>query len=165
MSALTPPRRPLLLCLGMVILFCAQASSALATQTHGQPEGLVVHQLAHLFFIISMGILEFWLRKRNLVQDKGWRFIHLSAVFFLLWNLDAMLVHFLEEQVHLLQTGGLSLWKQTITTPEGFAGLGVLYYLAKFDHLLCVPAMFFLFYGLRTLNRQAGAADESGDRS
>jgi len=29
----------------------------LATQTHGTPEGIYVHQMAHLFFILSMGFL------------------------------------------------------------------------------------------------------------
>ena len=30
------------------------ADHALATQTHGQPEGLYVHQMAHVFFLISL---------------------------------------------------------------------------------------------------------------
>ena len=76
------------------------ATPALATQTHGQPEGLYVHQIAHLFFIISMGILEFWLRQRNLIKEKGWKYIQLAAVLFILWNIDAIIVHFLDEQIY-----------------------------------------------------------------
>ena len=44
---------------------------ALATQTHGEPEGLVVHQITHLVFIFSMGTLVFWLRQRKLVVETG----------------------------------------------------------------------------------------------
>ncbi|MCF8107143.1 MAG: hypothetical protein K9K64_16830 [Desulfohalobiaceae bacterium] len=148
---------------GIVIILAGWPAPALATQTHGQPEGLMVHQLAHIFFIVSMGILEFWLRKRNLVREKGWRLIQLSAILFLLWNLDAIAVHFLDEQINLLQIEAMDIWRLRITVADDFTGLGVLYYLAKFDHLLCVPAMFSLFYGLRTLHREARATEYSGD--
>ena len=36
------------------------------------------------------------------------------------------------------------------------AGTGMLYYAAKLDHLLCVPAMLFLYFGLRRLLKAAG---------
>ena len=32
----------------------------LATQTHGAPEGVYVHQIAHIFFMLSMGFLIHW---------------------------------------------------------------------------------------------------------
>ena len=71
-----------------------------ATQGHSGVEGVHVHQLAHLFFIFSMGTLIYWIRKRELVREKGWRYIQYSALFFILWNIDAFAVHFLDEQIH-----------------------------------------------------------------
>ena len=65
----------------------------MATQAHGEPEGILAHQLAHLFFILSMGVLIYWLRERNLVVEKAWRCIQYSALFFILWNLDTILAH------------------------------------------------------------------------
>ncbi len=127
------------------------AAPALATQTHGQPEGLYVHQMAHLFFIVSMGILEFWLRRRNLVREPGWKYIQLAAVFFILWNANAMAVHFLAEQVDFLKVSAVDQWHITISVTGGSKGVALLYYILKLDHLLCVPAMICLYLGLKSL--------------
>ncbi len=142
-------------------LILMQTDTAWATQTHGEPEGLYVHQMAHLFFIISMGILEFWLRQRNLVLEPGWRYIQLAAVLLMLWNLDAIIVHFLAEQVDLLKMGTVDLWRIKITYAEGNKGIAILYYLAKLDHLLCVPAMYCMYLGLKKLFEQSEAIENS----
>ena len=133
---------------GLLLLF---SDSALATQTHGQPEGLYVHQMAHFFFIISMGILEFWLRQRNLTSEKGWKYIQLAAVLFILWNIDAALVHFMEEHLDLLGITKVDFWHLKIDNIQGQGSLTILYYLLKLDHLLCVPAMWCLYHGLKTI--------------
>ena len=132
------------------ILFCD--GPALATQAHGAPEGLYAHQLAHLVFIVSMGVLIYWLRARRPVQETGWRYIQYAALFFILWNLDAFCVHLLEEQSALIEVQRLADWQMRITAahPSGLS-LKWLYYAAKLDHLLCVPAMCFLYFGLRRL--------------
>jgi hypothetical protein len=127
------------------------AAPAMATQTHGQPEGLYVHQIAHLFFIISMGILEFWLRRRNLVREPGWKYIQLAAVFLILWNANAFAVHFLVEQVDFLKVSTVDRWHITISVTGGSKGVALLYYILKLDHLLCVPAMIYLYLGLKSL--------------
>jgi hypothetical protein len=127
------------------------ADTVLATQTHGQPEGLYVHQMAHIFFIISMGSLEFWLRQRNLIKEKGWKYIQLSAVLFILWNIDAALVHFLDEHLDILGITKIDFWHMRVESIQGQDSIPILYYLLKLDHLLCVPAMFFLYYGLKTI--------------
>lgn len=66
------------------MLVCAlmPVDNAGATQVHGGPEGLYVHQIAHFFFMFSMAILIYWLRERRLVQEKGWRFVQYAAFFF-----------------------------------------------------------------------------------
>jgi hypothetical protein len=139
------------------LLFWAQP--VLATQTHGAPEGLYVHQLAHLFFIVSMGSLEFWLRQRNLVREPGWKYIQLAAILFILWNIDAMVVHFMDEHLDILGITKVDFWHIRIESFQGQYSLAFLYYLLKLDHLLCVPAMFFLYKGLRRL-----VADGDGGR-
>ncbi|MEN8243997.1 MAG: hypothetical protein ABFS43_03740 [Thermodesulfobacteriota bacterium] len=137
------------------------AEPALATQTHSQPEGLYVHQIAHIFFIISMGSLEFWLRQRNLTKEKGWRYIQLAAVLFILWNIDAIAVHFLDEHLDIFGIAKIDLWHIQFDNPEGQDIVTLLYYLMKLDHLLCVPAMFSLYYGLKTILRNTVA--DQGD--
>lgn len=124
---------------------------AFATQAHSAPEGLYAHQLAHVFFIVSMGVLIYWLRARKLVQLVGWRYIQYAALFFILWNLDAFMVHLLDEQLAVIETQRIDLWNISITARNHSKGLMWLYYFIKLDHLLCVPALLFLYFGLRRL--------------
>ena len=72
------------------------SAPALATQGHAGIEGVWVHQFAHLFFLFSMMLLIYWLRRAGLVKAPGWRYIQYAALFFILWNVDTLLVHFLD---------------------------------------------------------------------
>ena len=140
------------------------AEPALATQAHGTPEGLYAHQLGHLFFIVSMGVLIVWLRERQLVQAAGWRYIQYSALFFILWNVDAFFVHLVDEQIALIETQRIGVWDIKITSNSGSRFLIWLYYVAKLDHLLCVPALLFLYFGLRRLLKESGIPTHKGLR-
>jgi len=133
------------------------AEPAFATQAHSAPEGLYAHQLAHIFFIVSMGVLIYWLRERQLVRAVGWRYIQYAALFFILWNLDAFSVHLLEEQLAVIDVRRIDPWRISITAAHQPSVLIWLYYAAKLDHLLCVPALLFLYFGLRRLLKETEA--------
>jgi len=129
---------------------------AWAVQEHGAPEGIYSHQGAHLFFIASMVLLVYWLRQRRLVREAGWRYIQYAAFFFILWNTDAFTAHFLDEQSGILDTAMAAPGKIRIDVEKNLTALAWFYYFAKLDHLLCVPAMAFLYAGLRRLLKDAG---------
>lgn len=138
---------------------------ALATQGHAGIEGVWVHQFAHLFFLFSMLLLIYWLRQAGLVKRPGWRFIQYAAFFFILWNADAFLVHFLDEQICAVSVNHLGNWKIKVAAADGCRWLATVYYLAKLDHLLCVPAMVFLMLGLRHMLKEVRSAGaEKGGR-
>lgn len=143
--------RPVLFVTLLAGLLFAAAGPAEATQAHGPPEGLYVHQLSHLFFIVAMAILIYWLRSRGLVQETGWRHIQFAALFFLLWSLDAFFVHILDEQLLLVQATRAGPWRIHLDPPDGYGWLAFVYYLLKLDHLLCVPGLLFLYTGVRRL--------------
>lgn len=124
---------------------------ARATQGHGGIEGVYIHQLAHVFFLISMGVLIYWLRDRGLARQSGWRLIQFSAFFFILWNLNTLLVHALDDQFNVLQVERIGKWQIILTDQFDSDFLKLVYYIAKLDHLLCVPALLFLYVGLRRL--------------
>lgn len=134
---------------------------ALAVQEHGAPEGVYLHQGAHLFFVASMGLLIYWLRQRRLVREPGWRCIQYAALLFIIWNLDALAAHFLDEQSGMLDVLPAGFGRLRIETGGHPVALAWVYYFAKLDHLLCVPAMLFLYAGLRRLVKGAGA-DQDG---
>jgi len=153
--------RPLL----AAAVLAAIPGQALATQAHGAPEGIIAHQLAHIFFIVSMGILIFWLRERGLVRQAGWRYIQYAALFLALWNADTFTVHLLDEQLALVTVDRLDVWRIRISTAGGAPWLGWFYYLAKLDHLLCVPALLFLYFGLKRLRGQKELRTPGGGAS
>lgn len=125
--------------------------NALATQGHGGIEGVYAHQFAHVFFIVSMGILIYWLRERKLVQETGWRLIQYSALFFILWNIDTILVHALDDQFRIIQAQPVGTWQILISDGYNHNFIKLFYYVAKLDHLLCVPALVLLYLGLKRL--------------
>jgi hypothetical protein len=136
-----------LLCLAILIV----ADPALATQTHGEPEGLVVHQIAHLFFLLSMGTLAYWIQAHGLSRQRAWRLIRYAAIMLMVWNTDAFLAHLLDEQTRLIAVHHVDSLHLSIVPRPGFEFLVPFYYLVKLDHLFCVPALVFLYLGLRAL--------------
>ena len=130
------------------------AQAALATQAHGAPEGLYVHQMAHILFIFSLGVLVYWLREHCLTREPGWRYVQYAAFFLMLWNMDAVLTHYLDSHLGLFATIDEGGWHARIHLAHGTGKLLLLYYFAKLDHLLCVPGIVFLYAGLRRLLQQ-----------
>jgi len=139
---------------GLFFLLWGLGQEAWGLQVHPEPEGLYSHQIAHLFFILSMAVMVFWLRKRGLIREPGWRLIQWGCIMFIVWNAGAFIGHAVEAQM----------------TEESFVGKGwsrallvqglvspVIYLLLKMDHLTCVPAILFLFLGLRKIRQRAEA--------
>lgn len=144
--------------------FLINTAPALATQGHAGIEGVWVHQFAHVFFLFAMLLLIYWLRRAGLVKKPGWRYIQYAALFFILWNVDTILVHFLDEQILAVRVENLGDWRIHIGVDAGREWVAGIYYLAKLDHLLCVPAMVFLMLGLRHMlaEVQSAAAGKEG---
>jgi hypothetical protein len=145
---------PFLACFFCILI---NVQTAFATQTHVAPEGIYAHQMAHLFFMFSMGTLIYWLRARRLVQETGWRYIQYAAFFFIVWNIDTFTVHLLEEMVDILAVEQIDFWWIRIEALNKIKSLDVFYYIAKLDHLLCVPALLFLYAGLKNLLKNSGS--------
>jgi hypothetical protein len=146
-----------------IFLMLCVPSAVNAVQTHGGVEGLFVHQFAHLFFVLSMGLLIYWLRKRGLVSRRSWRYIQYAAIFFIAWNLDAFFSHWLLEQSGFFVVENIQGMQMRVTTSERFHWLAEIYYLSKLDHLLCVPAMLFLMLGLRRLYKSSLPGQQNGE--
>ena len=143
--------------LTLCCFFVFWPGAAWALQTHPAPEGLYAHMLAHVFFIVTLGIFTYWLHSTGLVRERGWRFIQLSCFMFILWNLDTFTVHWIEHTMtkDMFITTGLD-WSQRLAMTGGWRSW--VYYLGKFDHLLCVPAILLLLMGLRHLYKETGTA-------
>ena len=146
---------------GLNILYCLLLLSVLlilpdqahALQSHGAPEGIYVHQLAHIFFLFALCYL-FWDIRRNEFKGPGWRYLQIFCVFMVIWNIVAFTGHWVGESIHsseiVSDTGYLSA---KIIGPISLAKLT--YFFTKLDHIFSVPALFCLYLCMRSLYLQS----------
>ena len=139
---------PLLLTLAAVLCLPGEA---LALQVHGEPEGLYVHQMAHLLYVLALGYF-FWDIRRTAFTGRGWRYLQLFCVLMAVWNLLAFGGH----------AAGVYLEPESLSQTDCYLQTRLvgpfdlnkfLYFIAKLDHLICVPALGFLFLGIRSFYR------------
>jgi hypothetical protein len=135
---------------------------AFAIQLHTGNAGIIAHQIGHLFFLFAMVTLMFTINSQGLIRQKGWRQIQYGALFFIFWNLDTLVAHFLDNQIEVVRIETLSITQMTVTTQSDSQLLAVIYYFLKMDHLWCVPAMIFLFKGLDSLLKAQQEAQRQG---
>ena len=152
---------PALLVLPLLIALCAPGE-ALALQVHSEPEGVYVHQMAHLHYIFALSYF-LWDIRRTSFTGRGWRYLQIFCFLMICWNVIAFVGHLsgialdpqaLEQTDCYLQTRLLSPF--TLNTS--------LYFITKLDHLIYVPALFFLFLGLRSFYRAAAGTTGKGGR-
>ena len=134
------------------------SGNAHAIQLHLTSEGIITHQMGHIFFLISMVALIFTVSGKGLDKQKGWRLIQYSAFLFILWNLDAVFGHFLDNQIQVIKLENISFSRMRMLVHEDSQILYWVYYALKLDHLLSVPAMLLFFMGLSALVKEQQAA-------
>ncbi len=124
-----------------------------ALQVHVAPEGIVAHQLAHMFFAAALALLAYWLEANRFVEEKGWRLIQAACLLLILWNVVAFCGHWAADKVSpdLLVGERGSVTRRLLLEEAPWA---TLYYFLSMDHLVCVPAIFCLLLGIRTLYKQ-----------
>lgn len=149
-----------LLLLPLLMAF-ATPDEALALQVHSEPEGLYVHQMAHLHYIFALGYF-FWDIRSTSFTGRGWRYLQLFCLLMICWNVIAFIGHlagdYLDPQA-LLQT---DCYLQTrLLSPFTFHKC--LYFITKLDHLVSVPALFFLYLGLQSFYRAVANITDEGE--
>jgi hypothetical protein len=135
----------------VLLLELAGPAQALAIQLHQGKEGIIVHQVGHLIFLLSMVVLVFIITGRQLNREYGWKMILLSAVLFSLWHVATITAHFFDNQIQVVTVENLSLWQVKISSTSGSRLMVYFYHGLKLDHLLCVPAIFCFYRGLASL--------------
>ncbi len=132
---------------------------AWALQAHGPPEGIYVHQLAHIFYAAALGYL-CWDIGRNAFPGRGWRYLQLFCVLMIFWNLLTFSGHWLG--FHIAETDIVHSSGYFATPLLGpLSSIKLIYFCASLDHLFSVPALFFLFLSLRSLYHSAGREEEN----
>ncbi len=121
------------------------ASDAWAIIQQGYP-GIYPHQMAHVFFMISLLIFFYYIRKKGLTKERGWLYISVSAILLVFWNVFAFIGH---EEVRNFDR---SLFINTGDFMKGAVrpgAAGLRYMIYKMDNLILVVAFLFLYLGVR----------------
>ena len=145
----------------LLFLLALSPVPAYAIQTHGDPEGLYVHQIGHILFAIAMSGFAFRIRRLKLADEKAWHLMFTGALLFALWNGWAFFGHILDRLIPAADFSRGSAGLPSIL--DLHTPLDVLYYIFKMDHLLCVPALVFIYLALRRMTippPEAGAAED-----
>lgn len=121
----------------ILIIFTPQVG---AVQSHGGAEGLVSHQIGHLFFIIGTVSLIYQIYKHR-AEGPGWSSFKRFLWLILLWNCLTFSGHYLREaiapkQFNLIDGKVESFHISTISD--------MIFYLSRLDHLVLLPALLFL---------------------
>ena len=123
------------------------ATPAMAVQVHGPPEGYFAHMMAHIFYSAALIFFLFILHKKPPNHGMSWKYLKLSLFFFLLWNFDTFTVHWISHELpNEAFISGQNLLEDKLAYPLTFDR--ILYYAGRFDHLLCLPAIWFLMHAL-----------------
>lgn len=136
-----------------LLLLLGGSQNCWALQSHSAPEGIYVHQMAHLLFTGALGYLYWHTRTNPVIASKGWKYLQLFCIFLISWNLLAFTGHEAFEQLTPEDFVNNNTWEAKIGSPITFVKL--LYYVTKMDHFLNVPALLALVISLRTFYREA----------
>lgn len=142
----------------VLLVVLAIPGDAGALQVHGEPEGLYVHQMAHLHYIFALGYF-YWDIRRTAFTGRGWRYLQMFCILMTCWNILAFIGHLagaLLDPKALHQTDSYleTMLLSPLTTHK------FLFYITKLDHLIYVPALFFLYLGLRSFYRSVAGSEQ-----
>ncbi|HKJ65158.1 MAG TPA: hypothetical protein VJ969_07125 [Desulfopila sp.] len=144
--------------IAVFVLLITTTDSAWALQSHGAPEGVYVHQIAHLLFAGALIYLYWHTRRTPTLAGRGWKYLQTFCIIFACWNIIALAGHeafsFLSAEDFIDKNS----WNERIAGPLNFTK--VLYFITKMDHLLFVPAMLALVISLRTLYADAAREEQ-----
>lgn len=133
------------------LVLWAHPDCAWALQSHGAPEGLYVHQMAHIHFFGALLYL-YWDIRRSSFEGRGWNYLQWFCILMALWNVVAFAGHAASLTLDMSHfSSGYNYLQATLLAPITLNKF--IFYLAKFDHLICVPALYLLFIGLRSFYR------------
>ena len=132
----------------LAILPLCVPSTAWAFVPHAYEE-VYIRQIGHIFFFASCLFIMWVIRHHDLQHKKGWRYIFLSQIFFVFWNIDTFVGHVTEFWIEPSQIIGNAAGWDYFFRRISIQGKEYLYYITKYDHFLIISAMFFFVRGLK----------------
>ncbi|MDH5203904.1 MAG: ATP-binding protein [Nitrospirota bacterium] len=139
--------------LTLILFFILAPLNAWGFVPHEYP-AVYTHQIGCIFYLIALIFFLWAIVHHRLHKDPGWRYLFISVVFFILWDLDIFISRLIKMfWLEPTQTIGITeRWQyftRYIKIESKFAGLEYIYYIGRFDFILLNVAMFFFYMGLK----------------
>ncbi len=150
--------RPLLWLIGTLLIFFGSIENCWALQSHGAPEGIYVHQMAHLLFCGALGYLYWHTRKTPVINSRGWKYLQIFCIFFIAWNLLAFAGHQIFSSLRPEDFIDKGTWREQLSPPINY--IKAAYYISKMDHFLNVPAFLALTISLKIFYEEVQQQEE-----
>lgn len=119
---------------------------------HDYP-AIYTHQIARIFLFFSFLIVLWAIVHNRLHIQKGWRYLHLSLVFFIIWDLTVF-VGRIAELLGIARTIGSTEGWQYFERSIKVENLEYIYYAGRLDFILLNIAMLLFYLGLRELSKK-----------
>jgi hypothetical protein len=138
--------------LGWTLALTLAPECALAIQTHGHPEGLYAHQLGHVAFFGAMLSICWQIWQRGLINRRGFHRLFWASLLFAAWNVLTFWGHIAEEHLDpaAIDARAGHLFRQLHINDLN----ALIFYLAKLDHLILIPALIVFFLALRAFRAE-----------
>ena len=134
----------------IILALCAYSTPAWAAQEHGGLEGMVIHQMGHVLFVVGMLYPLYRIHLQKPLEP-GWGCFKAFLWAICLWNVIAFSSHWLGEKITP---------DQYLTADGSITGLRIdsvtdfIFYLTKLEHLVLAPSLLLLFLALRQWNHR-----------
>lgn len=118
--------------------------------------GIYTHQLAHVFFAITLAVIIGHKIKKGYWLQRGWKYIIASFFLLLAWNIFAFAGHMVEfgmKEEYFINPG--SVYKEAVW----LKGPALMYVIYRMDHLFLIPAMALFYLGIRQLYKEQEPAE------
>ncbi len=133
--------------LSFLVVFILFPLNSWAYVPHEYP-AIYTQQLGRIFLFIAFLVVLWSVVHYRLHRQKGWRYLFLSLIFFVIWDLDVFFGR-LSEFITLPKTIGVAEGWQYFERYIEIERLEYLYYLGRLDFVLLNIAMLFFYLGLK----------------
>lgn len=133
---------------GLLFFLCLMPNMAHAFQPHNY-KGLFVHQLAHVFLIISLATFALKAKHSRFAFHQAWSSITAGAWLLVVWGFVTMVGHFLD--LSIARDSLVVLPGDSIPTLRVNSWKDILFFVFKMDNLIAVPAVILIYIGFKSM--------------
>jgi signal transduction histidine kinase len=136
----------------VLVLICSVPQEAHAYVPHDY-SAIYTHQIGNIYYSLACLVFLWTILRNGLQRKRGWRYIFLSVIFFLLWDVMVFVSRIAEvisaDNAAFVADQSAKGWNYFRKTIEIHGIAGYLLYVGRFDFLILIVAQFLFYQGLQ----------------